>query len=94
MLGNLIIKQLPIMSKQIEKRLANVQKQILQLPPELHVSSNPLETVFDLMVGLTDEIKNIYRTEESDFWQDAMTEFQIFYDNLEKLKPRFAKVKQ
>ena len=90
-LGSLIVRQLPKMSRQIEHKLSKVQKKLLQLPPAPKQNASALETVFDLLVEFTDQIKTSIRNEEHELWQESMTELHKLYDNLESFKPRFSK---
>ena len=92
-LGSLIVKQLPAMKSVIEEKLAEVKKELKSLPPAPYSKDGDdtaIEVVFTTLTVYCDKVKNLVRMKDSDFWEDAMMELQVFQESLSKAKPRFA----
>ena len=90
-LGSLIVKQLPSMKEIIEHKLVVCQTELKQLPtPPFADSESPTEVLFATLTKYCDDVKNLVRMNDSDFWEDAMVELQRFQTKLNKIQPRFA----
>ena len=93
-LGKLIIRQLPKLSKQIEKKISHVQKKLSKLPGGIEHKISPIDTVCDMLVQYTDESKNLVRMKGSKFWKEVMIEYQKYFNKMQNFAPQFVVSKE